>query len=87
MQHLEVSGAIRPIYGSLGVRRLICRSVVTVEREYGTCQARSQSDCKVRKLTLISIPPSVRLTLPDSHWTEFCEIMNLELLSAHFSLG
>jgi len=24
MQRLEVSGAIRPIYGSLGVKRLIC---------------------------------------------------------------
>jgi len=23
MQHLEVSGAVRPIYGSLGVKRLI----------------------------------------------------------------
>ena len=25
MQHLEVSGAVRPIYGSLGVKRLISR--------------------------------------------------------------
>ena len=25
MQRLEVSGAIRPIYGSLGVKRLMCR--------------------------------------------------------------
>jgi len=24
MQRLEVSGAVRPIYGSLGVKRLIC---------------------------------------------------------------
>jgi len=24
MQSLEVSGAVRPIYGSLGVKRLIC---------------------------------------------------------------
>jgi len=27
MQRLEVSGAVRPIYGSLGVRRLIDRVV------------------------------------------------------------
>ena len=26
MQRLEVSGAVRPIYGSLGVKRLICKS-------------------------------------------------------------
>ena len=25
MQHLEVSGAVRPIYGSLGVKRLMLR--------------------------------------------------------------
>ena len=24
MQRLEVSGAVRPIYGSLGVKRLMC---------------------------------------------------------------
>jgi len=24
MQHLEVSGAVRPIYGLFGVKRLIC---------------------------------------------------------------
>jgi len=27
MQRLEVSGAVRPIYGSLGVKRLIFRTV------------------------------------------------------------
>jgi len=27
MQRLEVSGAVRPIYGSLGVKRLIIRSI------------------------------------------------------------
>jgi len=26
MQRLEVSGAVRPLYGSLGVKRLILRS-------------------------------------------------------------
>jgi len=31
MQHLEVSGAVRPIYGSLGVKRLILRSAVTLK--------------------------------------------------------
>ena len=29
MQRLEVSGAVRPIYGSLGVKQLIVRNVVT----------------------------------------------------------
>jgi len=28
MQRLEVSGAVRPIYGSLGVKRLIVLSVI-----------------------------------------------------------
>ena len=27
MQHLEVSGAVRPIYGSLGVKRLMVKIV------------------------------------------------------------
>ena len=34
MQRLEVSGAVRPIYGSLGVRRLIeddCRTYYKVD--------------------------------------------------------
>ena len=39
MQHLEVSGAVRPIYGSLGVRRLIVdqtnRSVSPTEKGKG----------------------------------------------------
>jgi len=29
MQHLEVSGAVRPIYGSLGVKRLINHNVAS----------------------------------------------------------
>ena len=32
MQHLEVSGAVRPIYGSLGVKRLIGVEVITVTK-------------------------------------------------------
>jgi len=28
MQRLEVSGAVRPIYGSLGVKRLIINTVI-----------------------------------------------------------
>jgi len=30
MQRLEVSGAVRPIYGSLGVKRLICKNVLQI---------------------------------------------------------
>ena len=35
MQRLEVSGAVRPIYGSLGVKRLIqcCSSRQAIERQ------------------------------------------------------
>jgi len=33
MQRLEVSGAVRPIYGLLGVKRL--RGVGAMEKEYG----------------------------------------------------
>jgi len=31
MQHLEVSGAVRPIYGSLGVKRLMQRRLLVVK--------------------------------------------------------
>ena len=31
MQRLEVSGAVRPIYGSLGVKRLIVHLLVIVQ--------------------------------------------------------
>ena len=30
MQHLEVSGAVRPIYGSLGVKRIMLTCLVPV---------------------------------------------------------
>ena len=33
MQRLEVSGAVRPIYGSLGVKRLIYRNASLLEDE------------------------------------------------------
>ena len=32
MQSLEVSGAVRPIYGSLGVKRLIIRKCLNEEK-------------------------------------------------------
>ena len=31
MQHLEVSGAVRPVYGSLGFKRLIDISQLTIQ--------------------------------------------------------
>ena len=38
MQHLEVSGAVQPIYGSLGVKRLMevlsCHFHVETEQNY-----------------------------------------------------
>ena len=30
MQRLEVSGAVRPIYGSLGFKRLICSIIIII---------------------------------------------------------
>jgi hypothetical protein len=39
MQRLEVSGAVRPIYGSLGVKRLISQKYSVVkEYEKDTCR-------------------------------------------------
>jgi len=38
MQRLEVSGAVRPIYGSLGVKRLINSPATTLHfQAYSTC--------------------------------------------------
>jgi len=34
MQHLEVSGAVRPIYGSLGVKRLMYLGVYLMYLQY-----------------------------------------------------
>jgi len=38
MQRLEVSGAVQPIYGSLGVKRLIADEMYTVEIKHNTIQ-------------------------------------------------
>ena len=35
MQHLEVSGAVRPIYGSLGVKRLRFPDFMTTAQDGG----------------------------------------------------
>ena len=37
MQRLEVSGAVRPIYGSLGVKRLIGKGNIVVLQEVMKC--------------------------------------------------
>ena len=37
MQRLEVRGAVRPIYGSLGVKRLITTFFVVQPVTYSTC--------------------------------------------------
>ena len=44
MQRLEVRGAVRPIYGSLGVKRLINRCKLTVVEKYCTKCVRSHDD-------------------------------------------
>ena len=43
MQRLEVSGAVRPIYGSLGVKRLIISKTVR-HTKFETEGARTQND-------------------------------------------
>ena len=46
MQRLEVSGAVRPIYGSLGVKRLI---TATVEVKAGPIQAQRAPGIEARR--------------------------------------
>jgi len=41
MQRLEVSGAVRPIYGSLGVKRLISRQSAQEDGNFISCMHRS----------------------------------------------
>ena len=46
MQRLEVSGAVRPIYGSLGVKRLIYYAAVpTYSREQTNTQEVTDQTC------------------------------------------
>ena len=61
MQRLEVSGAVRPIYGSLGVKRL---------RKHPKVQWEFFFWC-VRK---IAEKMSVRIKQLGSHYTDFHEI-------------
>ena len=49
MQRLEVSGAVRPIYGSLGVKRLII----------GTAVAQCLRCCATNRMVAGSIPDRV----------------------------
>ena len=50
MQRLEVSGAVRPIYGSLGVKRLIFPSLT----HYGRCLSKLQVQRKVMNWYVVS---------------------------------
>jgi len=45
MQRLEVSGAVRPIYGSLGVKRLIVNKNYFRKHHYSLCHCDGDSFC------------------------------------------
>ena len=53
MQRLEVSGAVRPIYGSLGVKRLIYKKgyciLVLNLRKLGSLTLKEKCRCRVNK--------------------------------------
>ena len=51
MQRLEVSGAVRPIYGSLGVKRLITKIILSQS---------SPNLCKGRPPAGVTIPDAVQ---------------------------
>ena len=55
MQRLEVSGAVRPIYGSLGVKRLSSTHVLAV-RPYG--------DIRGEVTNKIKLPSFIQQMLP-----------------------
>ena len=51
MQRLEVSGAVRPIYGSLGVKRLMSRSldssiIIVTNLQAGLSEVRTPQEGK-----------------------------------------
>jgi len=48
MQRLEVSGAVRPIYGSLGVRRLMLHSLWAVVFWFQNCEVCMTAGSRVR---------------------------------------
>ena len=63
MQHLEVSGAVRPIYRSLGVKRLSAqKSLVSV---HSTCNQKRPSFSVVEKNAYVQL-----LKISSSFFTE-----------------
>jgi len=64
MQRLEVSGAVRPIYGSLGVKRLRhCEAISKISRDTTTEVFRMHCVCRM----LVAVHFTVGLCVPSKY--------------------
>ena len=93
MERLEVSGAVRPIYGSLDVKRLISDCQPGNASEYikpnkdwqQTVTGHSENGSIPQSINSNPLPPSRALTAPSGPWLPQCRTFTITL--RHTTLG